>query len=142
MKILITTLILTFLLPAAVSPALAQSATDLANKSLQEAVDQAYGGGESVNYQVTTFNTALINVINTLLTFTGVLFFLLVIYAGWLWMSARGKEEDIEKAKKMLRQALIGLLIIIMSRLLTEVILYQLEQASSNSTTVSEEIVE
>lgn len=44
----------------------------------------------------------------------------LMIYAGWLWMTAQGKEEQVMKAKKIMLGAVIGLAIIISARLIAE----------------------
>ncbi len=41
----------------------------------------------------------------------GVVLLLLTIYAGFLWMTAQGNEEQVVKAKTMLRNAVIGLII-------------------------------
>lgn len=38
---------------------------------------------------------------------------ILIIYAGFLWMTARGKEERVTKAKDTLEAAIIGLVIIL-----------------------------
>jgi hypothetical protein len=51
-------------------------------------------------------------VINTVLSFLGVIFLILIMYAGFLWMTARGNEQRLEKAKDTLTAAIIGLLII------------------------------
>ena len=47
------------------------------------------------------------------LAFLGALFTLLVIYSGILWMTARGNDEQIKKARNILRDALIGLLVVL-----------------------------
>lgn len=52
------------------------------------------------------------NIIRIALGFLGIIAVSLMIYAGWLWMTAAGNEENIEKAKKILTGAVIGLLII------------------------------
>jgi len=43
----------------------------------------------------------------------GVIFFVLVLYAGFKWMTAMGSSEKSEKAKEMLEAAGIGLVIIL-----------------------------
>jgi len=50
----------------------------------------------------------------------GAFFAILIIYAGWIWLNARGREEQIEKAKKLIIGATIGLTIIIFARLIAE----------------------
>lgn len=42
----------------------------------------------------------------------GIVVLLFLIYAGWLWMTAEGKEEKITQAKQILKTAFIALVII------------------------------
>ncbi|MBI3290912.1 hypothetical protein HYZ76_01360 [Candidatus Falkowbacteria bacterium] len=58
------------------------------------------------------------------------LFLLLVIYGGWLWMSARGNEEQVARAKKIVIAAVIGLAFVIAARLIAELALDFLEEAA------------
>lgn len=46
------------------------------------------------------------------LSLLGILFFLLVLYAGFIWMEARGNTEEVEKAKAIIEGAIIGLVIV------------------------------
>ncbi len=50
-------------------------------------------------------------VIAVVLGFVGVIFLLLLIYSGWVWMTAGGEEEKIKKAKRTLINATIGIII-------------------------------
>lgn len=52
-------------------------------------------------------------VIEVLLGFVGVIFLVLMVYAGFMWMMARGNEQAIEKAKHLIESALIGLVIVL-----------------------------
>jgi len=54
-----------------------------------------------------------IGIINLALTFLGFGFLVLLIYAGALWVLARGNEEEITKAKAIIKRSLIGLIIIL-----------------------------
>ncbi len=47
------------------------------------------------------------------LSLIGILFFLLVLYAGFRWMIARGNTEDVTKAKDILEAAAIGLVLVL-----------------------------
>jgi len=51
--------------------------------------------------------------INGLFALVGVIFFILLVYGGLLWMTARGNEENIKKAKDLIIAAIIGLLIVL-----------------------------
>lgn len=56
------------------------------------------------------------------LAFVGVLLLILVIYGGYLWMTARGNEQQVEKAKNILRDSVIGLIIILGAYAITQLI--------------------
>lgn len=55
------------------------------------------------------------SVIRVALGFLGVIALGLIIYAGFLWMTSAGQEQKIEQAKKILKNALIGFIIILAS---------------------------
>jgi len=46
------------------------------------------------------------------LGFVGILFVALMVYAGVLWMTAGGNEDQVGKAKKLIFQAMIGLVVV------------------------------
>lgn len=55
-------------------------------------------------------------VLNIIAWFLGILVLIavvLIIYGGWLYMSSAGDEEKVERAKQVLKNAIIGLLIIL-----------------------------
>ena len=54
-------------------------------------------------------------IINTFLSFLGIIFLCLILYGGFLWMTSVGNEQKIYKAKEVLRNAVIGLIIIMSS---------------------------
>lgn len=47
------------------------------------------------------------------LYFLGVIFLILTIYGGFLWMTSRGNEKQTDKAREVLTASIIGLIIII-----------------------------
>ena len=47
------------------------------------------------------------------LTFLAIMAVIMIIYAGFLWMTSNGQEDRITKAKSVLRNAIIGLIIIL-----------------------------
>ena len=46
------------------------------------------------------------------LSFIGVLFFGLLVYAGIKWMLARGNDEDVKKAIDLIQAAIFGLMVV------------------------------
>lgn len=65
------------------------------------------------NTKVTDTNTVFSVIINVAISFVGVIFLVLMIYGGYLWMTARGNEQQVEKAKNLIIAAVIGLIIVL-----------------------------
>ena len=61
-------------------------------------------------------------IIGIILSFLGIIFFVLVIYGGFLWMTAAGSEEQVGKAKKIIVYAAIGIIIILSAYVITNFI--------------------
>jgi len=72
-------------------------------------------------------------VIQIALTFLGVIALILMIYAGFLWMTSSGEEEKISQAKRILRNALIGLIIIMSAWGIATFVLNKLMEATGGS---------
>ncbi|NQV90508.1 hypothetical protein HQ487_03835 [Candidatus Uhrbacteria bacterium] len=83
-----------------------------------------------------TDNIAIIiaRVIRVALTVVGIIFVCLVIYAGFLYLLARGEVEPIKKAKKVLQQSIIGLFIIFSAYSIASFILSRLLEAAFTGT--------
>lgn len=58
-------------------------------------------------------------VINTALTIVGVVFLLLMVYAGYLWMTAQGEESKIDKAQNIIKGTVIGLVLVLSAYAIT-----------------------
>ncbi|MFA5420943.1 MAG: hypothetical protein WC280_02895 [Patescibacteria group bacterium] len=52
-------------------------------------------------------------IIQYLLSFLGVIFMVLMVYGGILWMTASGNDQQVEKAKKIIVESILGLVIIV-----------------------------
>jgi len=51
-------------------------------------------------------------VVNGFLSIMSIVFFLLTVYGGWLWMTAQGDPAQVKKGKDTIIAAIIGLIII------------------------------
>ena len=94
----------------AVLPSLALAATDTLNKLENVGVTRGpykNPGGEFGVSQIVGV------VVQAALALIGVVFLALMIYAGYNWMTARGEEEKVEKAKDTITRAFIGLIIVV-----------------------------
>lgn len=75
-------------------------------------IGSAYGetpdGVKDVRYQV-------VKIINVVLQILGLLVTILIIFAGFQWMTAGGNEDKVKKARSTLTNAIIGLVIIMLA---------------------------
>lgn len=64
-------------------------------------------------------------VLEQALIYLGIIFFLLIVYSGFLWMTASGNDSKVEKAKGNLIAAVTGLVIIVSAYAITNFIFGQ-----------------
>ncbi|HAU65791.1 MAG: hypothetical protein UT30_C0010G0011 [Candidatus Uhrbacteria bacterium GW2011_GWF2_39_13] len=93
----------TLLLPVAAFAQLSEAQTDL------EEVGTAIGTDATSN----DLPTLIGNIISALLSVLGIVFVVLVVYAGFLYLTAAGEDAKVKKAKTLLTQSVIGLVIIV-----------------------------
>ena len=81
--------------------------------------------GEAAGYDTTKESVLPIvaNIINIVYGLIGVIFFVLIIYGGILWMTAGGKDEQVKKAQNIIQRSAIGLLIVVLAYAITYFIL-------------------
>lgn len=88
------------------------------------AMAQKLGGSELKNavggvVDTKPLETRIGDIIAAILGMLGTVFLVLTIYAGVLWMTASGEEAKIEKAKEILKAAIIGLAIVLSAYTIT-----------------------
>lgn len=71
--------------------------------------------------------------IKSLLGLVGVAFLILTVYAGILWMIARGEEDQVTHAKDILRNSIIGIIIIFLAYSITNYIVGAVLKGTSSS---------
>ena len=67
-------------------------------------------------------NTLIGTIIKTILGLTGVIFMIMIVAAGDLWMTAGGNEEKITKARTMIFNAAVGIIIVFGAYIATDFI--------------------
>jgi hypothetical protein len=80
------------------------------------AVSQQTGGESS-------FRQIVLNIVNFILYFLGLIAVIMVIYGGITYVISAGNQESVEKAKKIIMYAVIGLIIVLISFALVNTIL-------------------
>lgn len=91
-------------------------------QGLQSAGDvlKSVGGnnGEKIGVSDDLAGT-MATVIKTILALVGTIFLILTIYAGIMWMTAAGNDEQVGKAVGMIKSAVIGLVIVMSAYAIT-----------------------
>ncbi len=86
---------------------------------------QLGGGGED----------QLVNTVGSLITtflgILGIVFLVLVLYAGFTWMTAMGEEKKIASAKNILISAVVGLVVIMSAYAISSFVIAQLQHATT-----------
>jgi len=72
-------------------------------------------------------------IIKVFLSFLGVIFVVLIVYAGFIWMTSAGNEEQITKAKSIMVAAIIGLIIVLAAYMITYFVLDKIIEATKGT---------
>ncbi|HRH23443.1 MAG TPA: hypothetical protein PK295_02340 [Candidatus Magasanikbacteria bacterium] len=83
----------------------------------------------------TTLAENIGRIITVLFSILGVLFTVLIVYAGYLWMTARGEDEQVTKAKNIIGRSVIGLIILMAAYSITRFVVPRVLEGSVNTPT-------
>ncbi len=89
-------------------------------------VGQAYGTDQPRDVR-----EIVVDIIKIILGFLGILAMILVLYAGFKWMTAGGKEEQVSDAKQMLIAGVIGLVIILFAYIIANFVINNIYGAAT-----------
>ena len=85
-----------------------------------DATDRLENVGENAGFEKeASFPKTIGGIINGFITILGVVFMAYIVYAGYLWMIARGEEEKVNKAKAIIRGSIIGLIVVLFAYAIT-----------------------
>ncbi|NCO00029.1 hypothetical protein GW920_02790 [Candidatus Falkowbacteria bacterium] len=101
---------ISFSLPAQANPDLVDSQAGWA-----EIGQIAFGSSDTPD----DIRFTMARVINVALGFLGIIFLIIAVVAGFQYMTSRGNEEKTKEAMSMLRNAIIGLVIVLVAWILT-----------------------
>lgn len=106
------------------SPITALAADPFGQKDLTKTATEAYGSTPTSDVEVIAGG-----IIRGFLGLLGIVFVVLIVYAGFTWMTAQGNEEKVNMAKKLIVQATIGLVIILAAYAITEFVVSNVQEA-------------
>jgi hypothetical protein len=92
--------------------------------SLDSAGEAIYGSSSGEM----SLEATLARYVGVVLGLLSIFAFLIVVYAGVLWMTAGGKSDQIEKSKSLLRDGAIGLVIILSAYVVSNLVLSNLQK--------------
>jgi len=95
-------------LPVLLLPAAAHAQINAANSSLGEV-----GTAMGVSGDQGDLPALIGNLINVLLSVLGIILVVIIVYAGYMWMTAGGDTDKVKKAKAWMANAVIGIVIIV-----------------------------
>ncbi len=99
-------------------PAVFSAQADYNDPGLNTTITNAGNGGQAMK-NMAPIDTRAASIIGTFLSFVGIAFLILMIYAGILWMVSQGNEKQLEKSRGILINAIIGLIIVILAYAVT-----------------------
>jgi heme/copper-type cytochrome/quinol oxidase subunit 2 len=113
-------------------PALADDQTSAAPNPLSISNPQMSAFLPASGIGVTSVAGITSAIITTVLGLLGIIFVVLLIFAGFQWMTAEGNEEKVEKSKATITRAIIGLAIIIAAYAITYFVFNALNTAAGS----------
>jgi len=74
----------------------------------------------------------IVRIIRVTFSFVGILLVAFLVYAGYLWMTAAGNEDQVEKSKTIIRNAIIGIAIIFAAYAISRFVIVNLLRVGTN----------
>ncbi|MBI2002990.1 hypothetical protein HYT45_04075 [Candidatus Uhrbacteria bacterium] len=79
--------------------------------------------------------TSLATLVGTIISYAmgiiGTILLVLILYGGFLWMTAAGNEDQVTKAKDIIKNSVIGLIIIVLAYGIAQFVVRALTQAAA-----------
>lgn len=116
-KLLISSACLVALFAFAVTPAFAQ-------------IETGFGYATALNMGTRDLRASIMQVINILMGFLGIVAIIIILAGGFKWMTAMGSEDKIAEARKLIVAGIVGLGIILSSYAIAYFVLQQLMSAT------------
>jgi hypothetical protein len=92
---------------------LAEIPTDMLGKT---------GIGETLGGRDVDLIVVIGNIVKFVLSFLAIVFVILIIYSGFKWMTAGGDSKKVDDAKSVMKNAIIGLIIVMCSYAIATVV--------------------
>jgi len=122
------------ILMALVLPLAANQASAALSETVKTQLDNSNLGDEFVNSEGDNALAVMIgNIIRVLLGMLGLILVILIVYAGFLWTTAQGDPAKVKKAQDMIKQAIIGMIIVFAAYAIANFVISNLTNAATNN---------
>ncbi len=101
-------------------------------------LEQLQEVGKEANLGETKVPVLVANILGVVFGLMGILLVGLILAGGFLWMTSGGNPEKIKKAQGMLKNALIGLIIIVLAYSISVFVLEKLQEVTQEGTSKEE----
>lgn len=119
-----------------VSPAQAQIKSGVFDRFNVATFGKTYDTSQGKDLE-SSLPAAVGQVISVFLGLIGVIMLIIMVYAGFLWLTAGGNDEQVKKAKNWIKNAVIGAIIALGAFIVTSFVVRQLQTAISESGTTT-----
>ena len=103
-------------------------------------VDTGLDAAQATGLSSTDPRIVIANVIRVILGFLGIIAVVIIMYAGWIVLSGGKTAEQIDKAKTILRNAIIGLILILSSFAIASFVLGRLQTATGGEVVTQRDV--
>lgn len=109
------------------APRLSFAAVD----AIDEPADLGLEYADETGLTNTDVRTTVASIINVALGLLGMIAVVIFVYAGFLWMTAAGNDEQVTKAKTMMIQSVVGMAIILSAYAIVNFVVVSLLEATN-----------
>lgn len=131
MKKIFSISIVALLFVCSVNIALAGPLNDTVKTDIENRNNIFSGGAGFSNADSTTLGSTMAVIIKAFLSLLGIIFVVLILIAGYKYMTAQGDEGKVEEALESIKRAVIGLIIIVAAYSITAFVFKNLPNSAS-----------
>lgn len=132
-KMVLSSLILTVVFSTVLALSSVNVLAAVGDNTIQGGLDSLVSGAPELPSGTTDLKATIGRIIQIFLGFLGIIAVVLIIYAGFLWMTAGGDSDKVDKAKDYIKNAVMGIVIILAAYIITSFVLEQVGTTLSGS---------
>lgn len=102
-----------------------------------QVMGQVDAGAQTAKLDKTNPQIVIAKVIEIILSTVGIVFIVLLVYGGYMFITAQGEEEKIKKAMDIIKPAVVGLIVILIAYSITYFVGLKFGQAVTEGAEVS-----